>query len=408
MSGSRLVKSCLAALPMTLIAVEVCQAIESKFTGSTRYRYETYDWDDKGAITGDRESVASTVRIGLTADVTLNSMAGVVFDMESVQTVGEADYAVPFHPTQVKANAAPIADPLGEDLNQAFLRLALPGKTTVKVGTQELFINDGRFISNSLWRQNHQSLNAATVNGLWAPNLVVDAGHLTRVFRVTGDEASNGRTDMSSEFINAGYTVAGVGVIKAYAYLLDFDTERTNSTDTYGFRYEATMPMSPTLNVIGLVEYAKQQDAGDNPLDISAAYQVLEAGVANKGIAYRAGYKVLEGDGADKFTTPLAHPHNGWTELFLVTPNDGLEVKMLSAVGPVPGVAGLSFTAVYYDYSPDTDNGVELGSEIDLGVEYKDPANWLTGARFASYSADGDTDRFQDALRASVYVGLNF
>jgi hypothetical protein len=397
-----------ALLPLTLLTSEICYALDTKFTGSARYRYETYDWDDKGAISGDRESIASTLRLGLTADVTVNSFAGFFLDLESVQQVGDDDYAVPFHPTQVKPNAAPIADPQGEDLNQAYVRFLLPGKTTVKAGTQELFINDGRFISNSAWRQNHQSLNAATLSNQFITNLSVDYGYLTRVFRVTGEDASNGRADMESHFVNVGYTFANIGVFKAYAYLLDFDDEITNSTDSYGVRYEPAIAIGDSIKLIGLLEYATQKEAGDNPLDINADYLAAEAGVAVGGISYKGGYKILEGDGTNKFTTPLAHPHNGWTELFLVTPNDGLKLWMLSANGSIPGVSGLSFTAVYYDYSPDTDNGIALGSELDLGMEYKSPDNWLTGFRFAQYSADSDDDRFQDALRASVYAVLNF
>jgi len=395
-------------LPLTVLASEVSYALEASYSGSIRYRYETYDWDDKGPITGDRESIASTVRLGLTGDVKLTEYASFLFDLESTQQVGDDDYAVPFHPTQVKPGAAPIADPQGEDLNQAYFKFSLPGKNLVKVGTQEIFVNDGRYISSSTWRQNHQSLNAVTLSNDYVSNLKLDYGYLTRVFRVTGDEASNGRADMESHFINVGYTMADIGVLKAYAFLLDFDDELTNSTDSYGLRFEPGIALSDSVKLIGLLEYATQKEAGDNPLEIDANYMAVEAGIATGGINYKAGYKVLEGDGSNKFTTPLAHPHNGWTELFLVTPNDGLELWMLSANGSIPGVSGLSFTAVYYDYSPDTDNGIELGSELDLGMEYKSPDKWLAGFRFAQYSADGDADRFQDSLRASVYTAVSF
>lgn len=397
-----------ALLPLTLLASEVAYALETKYSGSARYRYEIYDFDDKGPITGDRESVASTLRLGLTVDATINAYAGFFIDLESVQQIGDDDYAVPFHPTQVKPNAAPIADPQGEDLNQAYVKFMAPGSTTIKIGTQEIAINDGRFISNSAWRQNHQAMNAATISSKFMPNLSVDYGFLNRVFRVTGEDASNGRANMESHFVNVGYTVADIGAFKAYAFLLDFDDEPTNSSDTYGARFEPGIALSDSVTLVGLLEYATQKEAGDNPLDINADYLAAEGGIAAGGITYKAGYKILEGDGANKFTTPLAHPHNGWTELFLVTPNDGMKLWLLSANGSIPGVSNLSFTAVYYDYSPDTDNGIELGSELDLSLEYRPQQNWLLGWRFAQYSADGAEDRFQDALRTSLYTAYNF
>ena len=393
-----------------LFASEMAQALdlESNLLGSARYRYETYDWADKGAIAGDRKSVASTLRLDLTGDFKVSNYAGFLLDFESVQQVGNDDYAVPFSKTQVKANAAPIADPQGDNLNQAYVKFMLPAQTTVKIGTQEIALNDGRFITNSAFRQHHQSFQAATISSAPLQNLRLDLGYLKRVYRVTGDDATNGKADMHSKYFNAGYTVKGVGTFKAYGFLLDFDDEVTNSTDTYGLRYEPMIPLSSSINLIGLLEYAKQKDSGDNPLKINADYIAAEAGIAAGGISYKMGYKVLQGDGTNKFTTPLALPLNGWTELFLVTPNDGMKLWMLSVKGAVPGVKGLSFTTIYYDYKPDTDHGTNLGSEVDLGMEYKPSKQWLTGIRFAKYTADGNSDRFQNALRSSVYVTFNF
>jgi hypothetical protein len=66
----------------------------------------------------------------------------------------------------------------------------------------------------------------------------VEYGYLTRGLRATGTDASNGRPEMDSQFINVGYAVPGVGRFQLYDLLLDFDREPSNSTNTRGLHFE--------------------------------------------------------------------------------------------------------------------------------------------------------------------------
>jgi hypothetical protein len=374
------------------------------YASSLRYRYEYFDIDEAPGT-----SKASTARLSISAKANLGSGFSAFADLEAVEQIFEDEYAVPFIANPETAGYPTIADPQGAEVNQAYFAYNDAGyKTQLRIGRQEVVLNNGRFISNSAWRQNHQSFNGATFSISPTESFKIDYGYLSRVLRVTGEEAGNGRANMDSHFYNLAYSVKDVGVFKTYGVLLDFDTEITNSTDTFGARFEGNMPMGD-IRFLATLDYAMQQEAGDNPREIDQNYYLVEAGVQVSGINYILGQTALEASSAtDKFITPLAHPHNGWTELFLNNPSlgdsHGLEASYLSATGKFPGTQNLFFTGFYYLYSPSTGDA-DYGSEFDFSLEYKGIAKTLLGWRFAQYMAD---DLFEDALRTSVYVAYTF
>ena len=387
----------------TCLIPGVAAALDVDFTGNLRYRYEFFGQD-----VPDTESKASTLRLGLTANAKLGAGFSAFAELESVHQIGEDDYNIPTIPSQAMPGFPVIADPEGAELNQGYLAWAGPAKTLVKLGRQEVKLNEGRFISNSYWRQNHQSFDAATLVSAPFANTTVELGYLAKVLRVAGGEASNGRAEMSSEFFQFGYTFPKVGVAKVYGLFLDFDKELTNSIDTVGARFDLNYPPANGWSAIGTLDYAKQKDAGSNPNDVDAAYRLIELGVKAWGIDFIAGNALLEGNGAtDKFITPLAHPFNGLTEFFLVTPTNGLDATYLKAAGPVPGLKGVTATAVYYDYQSDS-GSLDFGREFDLDIAWKaEPIakNLIVGWRFAQYSAD---TLFSDAVRTSLWAAYSF
>jgi len=378
--------------------------VTMEYASSLRYRYEYFDIDEAPGT-----SKASTARLSVSAKANLNSSFSAFADFEAVEQIFEDEYAVPFIPDPETAGYPTIADPQGTELNQAYIAYSNSAyKTQLRIGRQEFSVNNGRFISNSAWRQNHQSFNGASFSISPTDALKFEYGYLTRVLRVTGEEAGNGRANIDSHFYNLAYTVKDIGVFKTYGVLLDFDKEVNNSTDTFGVRYEGNIPVG-SLAFLSTLDFATQTDAGDNPRDIDQDYYLVEVGVQASGIRYLLGHNVLGADSAtDKFITPLAHPHNGWTELFLNNPSlgdsHGLAASYFTTNGKMPGTTNLFFTGFYYLYSPDTGDA-DYGSELDFSLEYKGIAKTLLGWRFAQYMAD---DLFEDALRTSVYVAYTF
>jgi hypothetical protein len=396
---------CAAIFSCTLLGSTSALAdITMDYASSLRYRYEYFDIDEAPGT-----SKASTARLSVSAKANLGSGFSAFADFEAVEQIFEDEYAVPFISNPETAGYPTIGDPQGAEVNQAYIAYNhAKFKTQVRVGRQEVVLNNGRFISNSAWRQNHQSFNGATFSISPTDAFKIDYGYLSRVLRVTGEEAGNGRANMDSHFYNLAYTFKDVGVLKTYGVLLDFDTEVTNSTDTFGVRFEGNISMGD-LKFLTTLDYAMQKDAGDNPNEIDQNYYLVEVGLQASGINYIIGQTALEASSAtDKFITPLAHPHNGWTELFLNNPSlgdsHGLEATYLSAAGKIPGTKELFFTGFYYFYSPSTGDA-DYGSELDFSLEYKGIAKTVLGWRFAQYMAD---DLFKDALRTSVYVAYTF
>lgn len=384
-----------------------------RYDHNLRYRYEIFDRDGDG-VNPDADSRASTLRLGLSGDVTLAPWIGLFAEFEHVAQWGERDgYNIPTVPSQAKPGFPVIADPEGSELNQAFLRLKGPLGATLKIGRQEVMLNNGRFITISGWRQNHQSFDGATLSLAPAAGWTFDYGYLAKLLRVVGSEASNGRASMDTHFFNLRRDFDGLGTLSAYGVLADFDDEPANSTHSVGLRLDVRRALNETFNGLATLEYARQRDAADNLNEVDADYLLVDLGVAVKGISLRAAWNLLEGSSAtDKFNTPLAHPFNGWTELFLVTPslgadNHGLEVLSLSVGGSVAAVPGLRFLLVGYDYAPDT-GSARYGKELDLQLDYAAKAihpnlalTWRSGWYFAD-------ELFSDTLRTSLTASFRF
>ncbi|MGQ0618332.1 MAG: alginate export family protein [Panacagrimonas sp.] len=383
------------------------------FSHNLRYRYEYFSRDRDAVTPPDAESKASVLRLALGADATLTRSLGLFAEFEHVAQVGEDDYNIPTIPGQAMPGFPVIADPEGSEINQAYVRIKGPFEATLKVGRQELQINNGRFVSISGWRQNHISYDGATLALAPADGWNLQYGYLSKYLRVTGSEASNGRAEMSSNLFNIKRSFGKDSSLAFYGVLLDFDDEPANSTNSLGLRFEGRRALGSSFTGLATLEYAQQKDSADNPNEVDAAYVLVDLGIEMQGIALRAAYDLREGRSAtDKFQTPLAHPFNGWTELFLTTPslgadNHGLQAISLAVGGPVAALPGLKFQIIGYDYSPDT-GPADYGRELDLQVDYAAKAlhpnlllSWRTGQYFAE-------DLFSDALRTSVNATLRF
>lgn len=375
--------------------------IRMDYGADLRYRYEWYDMEET--------SKASTLRLGLKARAQVGDHWSGFAELEAVEQLFGDDYNVPTIPSQNRPGYPVIADPRGTELNQLFVQYVNPrGALQLRLGRQEIMLNNGRFISTSGLRQNHQSFDAFTLTAAPLAGLKIEYGYLETVRRVLGRRASNGQADMGSHFYNVGYSIDAVGVLKTYGVLLDYDDEPTNSVDTYGVRFEGRSPMD-RWHLLSTLEYAIQHDAGANPNAVDADYRVLELGAEVAEIAYRLGYNQLSGESpTDKFITPLSHTFNSLTELFLVNPSigdsHGLEVYSASVAGKVPKTEALTFMGTLYDYQADTGNA-HYGQGMDLLLEYKGLPKTTISWRYGKYWAD---ELYSDAIRTSVYVAYSF
>lgn len=382
--------------------------VGGKASLAIRYRIEVYDSEDPLM---PNASVASTVRLALGYETAPYHGLSAMGQFEGVGAVGEAAYRIPNHRYQNLPRRPIISDPEGSEINQGFLKYANASAygLIAKLGRQEFVLNNARFISNSGWRQNNMTYDAGLLQASPVKGLTLQYLHLLQHNRVTGKDAIDGEMKMNSNIFNAAYKLADKGAVYAYGLMLDYEEAyRNNSSNTFGARLEGPYKINGDLSVLFAGEFAKQDKAANRTAALDATYWLAEAGLAYRGLGLKAGYNVRSGSVADgQFNTPLSHPWDSWTEVFLNTPAEGLATFQTALIGPVPGVAGLSFNSSYFHFTAESSSKT-YGDAFDAGMEYKLvplDKNLLVGARYAGYLKD---EFSADAVRYSAYTGYSF
>ncbi|MBE2214866.1 MAG: alginate export family protein [Opitutaceae bacterium] len=278
-----------------------------------------------------------------------------------------------------------IADPETTEVNQVWLGTTLD-KTDVKVGRQRLVLDNQRFVGDVAWRQNMQTFDAVGITDKTVDKLTLNYAYLWQINRVFGHEHPQGTWDSDSHLINASTTGIPGGTLAGYIYLLDFENSAANSCATYGISFAGTREMGEDFNLAYRAEYATQSDYGSSTFSYRNDYLLGEFGAGTDMVTGLLGYEVLGTDNNVGFKTPLAtlHAFNGWADVFLNTPNAGLEDLYLKANATLP--RGWTVTALYHQF--ETDLGDDLGDEWDLLVSWKINKQFTTLAKAASFNSD--------------------
>jgi hypothetical protein len=278
-----------------------------------------------------------------------------------------------------------IADPEITEIDQAYLRY-VRGDTSVTAGRQALDWGDQRFLGTVGWRQNHQSFDALELSAKALPRLRLRYAFIGNTHRIFGDDKP-----MTSHLLQGEVDLGDIGKLTLYGFQLDYDrpADAGLSTRTVGAELAGKRSLG-TASFLYEAELARQEDAGDNPFRVDAGYLNGRLGLAWPAVTVQLGYEVLEGSSREgRFTTPLAtlHKFNGWGDLFLNTPPDGLEDIYLSLSGKVKSV---DWKAIYHSSSRD------FGTEVDLEVSFAASWGQTFSLKAALYDADdfaSDTDK---------------
>lgn len=387
---------------------------KGKVSLNLRYRYEVYAQDSSRAVPISRNAQASTMRLAL--GYLTNSYVGfsAFGEYQGVLPLGVTRYRMATVPGRNDPTLPIISDPITSDLNQYFLQYSPPSPgTLVRAGRQEITLGNGRFIDPSLWRQNHQSLDAFSVRNNPSTDLSVFYAYATTVNRVIGPDATDGRLDMNTHMAHVNYQQPGRFSASMYTLILNEYSAAVNSTKNFGFRLEGPYRLTDQLDLLYAGEWANQRSYAGNPNHVDVNYYLAEAGASYDGVSARFQYNVRQARNAtDIFNTPYTHPWDGWVEKFLSTPcsgttDFGLKVLSLSLSAPVQGVRGMTGTVTGYDYHAES-SGAHYGRELDAGLEYRlvpIDKNAVVGWRFGNYFAD---HLYTDSLRTSVYMSYSF
>ncbi len=294
-----------------------------------------------------------------------------------------------------------VADPDSTEVNQAYAAWAPNDSFEAKLGRQEMAFGNHRFIGTVAWRQNHQSFDAARADWTDGDGTTVTYAYLDSVRRIFGEDSPKGMEKMSSHLVDIRRSLDGIGDLAAYGYYLDFDKSEAVSSLTLGLRLSGSQELDEKKSLLYTAEFATQEDAADNPIEIDSEYWHAEVGLDLGPAVVRVGNEHLGGSGnaGDKFSTPLAtlHKFNGFADLFLTTPDEGLEDYYLSVSGKV-GEVNCALT--YHVFESDS-GSIDYGDELNFTALY--PLNERTklGAKWAQFNSD---DRYTDTQRAMAWI----
>lgn len=357
---------------------------------SFRARLETAEEDNPL-----RDAAAATLRTRLTLSSGEVSGLSGVLELDDVSTIG-ADHYDSLLIDRYRGGYSIVADPVGTEVNQAYLNYALDDSQSVRVGMQRINHGAQRFVGSVAWRQNEQTLDALSYSRSGA-NLSVDYSYVWNVNRIfAGSKASvqAENLDSDSHIGHANYKT-GAGTFGGFFNILDFENAAALSSATYGLSYAHSMAgFSVNASV------ARQSDHGANPVSYDASYIAADVSYDFGVARLLFGHESLgSDDGAAAFQTPLAtlHKWQGWADLFLSTPTTGIEDSYVSLSGKF-GAAQLS--AIYHTFEADA-GGADYGSEWDLIASYPIRPNLAIELKYANYDSDGfkvDTEKFWFSL----------
>jgi hypothetical protein len=367
-----------------------------KVNGQLRARYESVDISN-----AKKDADTSTLRtkIGISAKVFGLDNLTTYAEMINVSGAGDDYNSV----NNGNSTYNTIADPTWSRLTQAYLDYKI-SDTKLRIGRQALNLDNLRFVGTVDWRQMPQ-----TFTGIMATQKLNDLNLMAAYLTKRHGIIENFETDTKSVLLHADYKIDDAHKFTAYGYLLG------SLSNTYGGYLSAKHNILDT-NVKMRVEYAKQTDASleydDNgkPQNDSDYYRV-SVDANNNGFIAGIGYEVLGHDDENNkgFSTPFAtlHAQNGWADMFLSTPAEGLKDLTLK-IGYKSKRFG-KLVAVYHDFEaddPSTTND-DIGSELDV-VYIKPLAKSIKLVLKMADFSKGNSSTYSDTKKYWAMVNYSF
>jgi hypothetical protein len=328
-----------------------------------------------------------------------------------------------------------IVDPGSTDVNQLYIDWTGIKDTKLRLGRQQLNLDNVRFIGDIGFRQNMQVFDGVSVLNKSITDVEIFAAHFSKVRQIT-TKLRDGNIDI----INAKYKISPTESLIGYGYLVDMenlgqnggnpaaiatvaqggnglgdsqDVVKTASTDasskTFGVRLDGAHKVNDDWKLLYTAEYAKQDDyRGGSPL-IDAHYFKLGGGAAYGAWSVRLDHeKLSSNDGKYAFQTPLGTNHlfQGWADVFLATPRQGMEDTFISIAG---SIAKAKLYAEYHVFKSDEKYqslngklGDKYGTELDLSVTYPFSKALLGKVEYARFN---ESDVYGTTLQNAARKG---
>jgi alginate export protein len=288
-----------------------------------------------------------------------------------------------------------IADPDDNDINQLYIDYRGLPATLLRGGRQAIKLDKMRFVGNVAFRQVMQVFDGVIAENKSLSKTNLYAGYLARVKTVTTRDF-----DTNTILLNGRYSITPGDALVAYGYFQDQvnainpgaflgPPPADTSNQIVGIRGAGAHPLNDAWKLLYTAEYASQADYKSGDPRIDADYLRLGGGAQWRGYLLRLDYENLgSNDGQYAFQTPLGtnHLYQGWADVFLTTPRQGIKDTYLTGSAKI---AKLTLKAEYHDFEADF-GGLDFGSEFDIGLSYPFLKQLTGKIEYADYSA-GDT-----------------
>jgi len=295
-----------------------------------------------------------------------------------------------------------IADPDVTDVNQLYLDWKGLDRTRIRLGRQQVNLDNTRFIGDIGFRQVMQVFDGVSLLNSSLPDTELYAAHFHRVRQVSARHRQ-GALDIA----HARHRLSATASLTAYGYFADFENptvapinvfgpDTDQSSKTLGLRLDGSHVLSGAWKLPYTAEYARQTDHADGDSRIDAHYARLGGGAMFDGWYLRFDYERLSSnDGRYAFQTPFGTNHlfQGWADLFLVTPAQGMRDRYLSFGGKP--LASLQLSGEYHVFKSDQ-GSIDYGKELDLAIAYSVNDRLQAKLEYARFRED---DRLADPAR---------
>ncbi len=345
---------------------------------------------------GKAEAQAATVRTLL--GYSTKPVAGLGATVQFIDVaVADADhYNVPV--LDVHSNRANILDPRAANVNQAYVSYEGLPDTRLVGGRQIIKLDDERFVGNVDFRQNMQTFDGVSAVNKSLPDVRLFGAYLFGLKDILNQQVAQ-RTFLAeanwSKFKQLqadafgywyGNEAAEYDVVPGAAGCYEGPTAQSCNSVTYGGRLHGRIGLPAQLKLDYVGEYARQSAYDGGNAAIDAVYGHGGGKLHWKDYYIGGDYMVMgSNDGRYGFQTPLAtkHAFNGWAELFLTTPKEGLR----SSYGTIGGMLfGSNLLARYYLFRSDFQDR-DLGHEWDFSWTCPLTKHWQGGLEYAKYHA---------------------
>ena len=310
-----------------------------------------------------------------------------------------------------KTGYSTIADPYENELDQLWLSYAGIPDTLIKGGRQRIKLDDDRFIGNVGWRQLEQTYDSVLIthNNQQLFGLTVNVGYIGNVKTFTSTN-----NNINAPILNVNYKMGDYGNLIGYGYWLGYTEQANyaNSNQTYGLRmtnYQKpgdAYKVSDNYGLLYTAEWSIQSDYQNSPQKYTANRYNLMSGFTAYMFTFQGAMEQLDGVGTNKmFITPLGtnHAFQGWADLFLVTPKDGIR-DVFGTVTTSLDRGEVALTGVYHAFYDDTGN-THYGDEWDFMATKKFGKHYSLLAKYAYYNADQYST---DTQKVWVQGNINF